>query len=900
MAIYKPSQHTPNLQEVDLTKDNTFSCIVNTSGESIVAYKMQILSGRGDQVIYAPTTPTTLTKPVKNKGILKINDIKNTLVSGLTNGKDYQWGVRVYNQAPNATTQPNTLVCDGFLVGSTKYVIWCEISEANKTDYDQIVYDRYIEFDTTRANMIKGAKDDASLEIPDTLRERKKIEWVTKELGRNKNIVKIETKEDFTYNYIDKTPFKIYQCSDEHTLKSFFADPNSNINVAHYVVIFDTPENAKKAHDASYVPSLAEIGKGDDADDDTAQHTADGLIHKPQKIIGYSSDTGEVRLGQSYSTQPINGQAYMIFEYDPVGKVCNEIIPTIENDADQTIKDNPYLTQIIGGTAITSNLYKVMTNRWDDTVKRLFIQPNINIKSDETNPNELVFDNGIRVDIQKQVYTNDSGKEIDITFDKLDNTQWLLTAPSQVNGIPPIIPQTDYKIYTDFVDSMPFNLFYARNTPELKIQCRNNNTKEESIYKEIVSDSPYSYREIGFKTLISGAQQEIKYYYYVLYDEDNNIVDKSIDIYSNEIEWVYRGLESGTEYDEPKNYTIQVVLVDEYNNSFTKSVEFGVYYNIEKGLDSFPPIPDCHEKAFKINTITPIYVESTSYVENENIITTVTNNNIDDGVVSIPKNYTLNYTKVLNEDSAIVIPEQFSLLTEFQVTGDFVSNIPNGGESEIFSFTNKTSQGQFDTYSVKLSSSMKFYMTTEENPQIMVNDDILKIRIYKNKSTTPLFCFGTNDYYRVITDDNKDYQYPSMLGYVLQNAANYEIRNSLPTVGTQGTKYILTKNTSSYQAGVWKYDNNRGWVVDYSVQFVFVENLNQLPEEYRDGFLVPENCLESDGTTLRFEDASNVYIDNSENLEAINKKFFNQKWFTFYFVLDDKGTESCMIEINKK
>jgi hypothetical protein len=40
MAIYKSSLHSPNLEEVDLSKSNTFSCMVNTSGEPILAYKM--------------------------------------------------------------------------------------------------------------------------------------------------------------------------------------------------------------------------------------------------------------------------------------------------------------------------------------------------------------------------------------------------------------------------------------------------------------------------------------------------------------------------------------------------------------------------------------------------------------------------------------------------------------------------------------------------------------------------------------------------------------------------------------------------------------------------------------------------------------------------------------------
>jgi hypothetical protein len=58
--------------------------------------------------------------------------------------------------------------------------------------------------------MIKGAKDDVSKKVPDTLRERRKIDWVTKELGYNKNFVKIETTEDFSFNYIDGTPFKLF------------------------------------------------------------------------------------------------------------------------------------------------------------------------------------------------------------------------------------------------------------------------------------------------------------------------------------------------------------------------------------------------------------------------------------------------------------------------------------------------------------------------------------------------------------------------------------------------------------------------------------------------------------------------------------------------------------------
>ena len=67
---------------------------------------------------------------------------KDALQSNLKNGKDYQWGIRTYNTTKGYTKQPNTVVCNGFLVGSTKYVI---LTKKN----DEIVEYRYLEIETT-------------------------------------------------------------------------------------------------------------------------------------------------------------------------------------------------------------------------------------------------------------------------------------------------------------------------------------------------------------------------------------------------------------------------------------------------------------------------------------------------------------------------------------------------------------------------------------------------------------------------------------------------------------------------------------------------------------------------------------------------------------------------------
>lgn len=356
------------------------------------------------------------------------------------NGKDYQWNIRTYNQNKKDTMQPNTKVCDGYLTGSTKTVLWskipyqgqmgmakagapfytdadctiqaiqrldsdsnfeqidgtlgkdreCQILNSscyffeegdkryyvkksdvttNKDLIDNIVYDRYVEFETTEDQMNLGYNPEEGKELPKAYpyKERKKIDWVTQELGYNKDIIKVEVIDDegngFTYNYYDGTPYKVFTCSDKHTVKSFFADSNQNINVADYVMLYKDKEKAREASyyrqdpihgcQKSTVPlgwylyadqSLQTILRRNPWPELPYQFQDDGkcstinvahekgslYIESPndyifkdfansesKKIIGYSSDTGELRIHDSWEQQPNNNNAYRIFEKNP-------------------------------------------------------------------------------------------------------------------------------------------------------------------------------------------------------------------------------------------------------------------------------------------------------------------------------------------------------------------------------------------------------------------------------------------------------------------------------------------------------------------------------------------------------------------------------------------------------
>ena len=47
MAIYKPSNFYPSMDEIDMLERNTFECQVNTDGSKVKAYKLKIYSDAG-------------------------------------------------------------------------------------------------------------------------------------------------------------------------------------------------------------------------------------------------------------------------------------------------------------------------------------------------------------------------------------------------------------------------------------------------------------------------------------------------------------------------------------------------------------------------------------------------------------------------------------------------------------------------------------------------------------------------------------------------------------------------------------------------------------------------------------------------------------------------------------
>ena len=841
MAVYKPSQFIPSLDEIDANQNNTFSCQVNTSGNPAKAYKLDILSIDGETTIYDGAA-TNLSSQVLNKGRLQIPNVSNTTsgMSKLVNGKDYQWGARIYDAIVGSTAQPKTLVCSGYLVGSTRYVLW------TTTDYtttpDALVMDRWIEFNmSNQSNYLP-----VPIPNPDNMvlptgayRERKQISWVENELGWNKNFIKIELEEPFTYNYKDETEFQVYLCSDQHTQTSVFIDPNDVIERGYYIEIY-TPDGQT-------------------------------LLETKRKIMGYGESTGEVRVQDPFNSIPVNGQIFKIYSYDYVTATYTEQSFTSSNK--------------VGGAPVAGT-FKVVNNRWDSSKKQLFIQPNVNIKTDITNPNEIVFDNnGARVDINKTISTTVvPRKTTDTTFNPLDNSQWLLTSgTSPTSIIPSVSPKSYYKVYSDFMDTFPFSVFYARTTPTRVLQFKNANEMVgvDNPFITVNNDTAINWRDVTFNTTwnqIEGV--EVKYYHYYLYDTNGDLVIESDDIYNSIMEWTFRGLTSGTE-TQPEQYSIKIKIVDQYDKEFTNEASFLVYYEVEQGIIPLDVSLNCDEHGMLVVPQAPVYV----LTKDDGNMPTVDSrdlNSIED-YLQIPAGEVLNYVCMDDaEQTPIVITPDFSYFTKFQLTADFLKNIKKNNEETILKIAHATdiSTGvakDFVEYSLKIGGFETFYQ--DDNGVFHLNPNVGQIKLYKENNITPIACFDGKSSYDLFENDvDKKLKKPTKVKYALQDASYgaYKSYEYLPRpyagnleLNTDTIYTALNDSIFSgeiYRAGaLYKWNGGNGYVQVTDSQYVYVETLNQVEGATYDSLGVPETCRSSDNITVGWTEFGTPYTVTAGN-----------------------------------
>lgn len=867
MPLYKPSNMQPSLSEIDITKTNTFSAQINSSGSTVKAYKFQLWSGDGNELLYDGNSQTLgVNHYIKNKGTLEFSVTPSMLGSSnkMKNGRDFQYGIRVYEAPLGSSAQPQTFVCSGFLVGTTKYVIWTLSSPTLLEE------GKYVEITASSQSAIlpPTAPNQDNITYPKSYpyKERHRIEFVNKELGWSKNITKLELDEPFTYNYPDGTAFQVYNCSNQHTLTSVYVDPNDIIERGLYIKISDTSVN--------------------------------GSSSKWRKIIGYGEETGEIRVQEPFNNMPKNGMTFTI------GKM------NVDNDNIEAVSNTG--TNVVGGVAVNGT-FTTMSNVWNGSTKRLFIQPNINIKSDATNFDELVFDiNGIitRVDILQSINTTGTlipgKKTVDTTFNKLDNTQWLLESGNLrlVTGSVPVSPQTPYQVFTDFQDSSPLAYFYARKTPNLRIQFKNYNDPDEPEYKpqniptNIDSYLPgVPWRDIYFQTQYTSANNvQIKYYQYRLYiDDETEPIAESEEKYDTDLDWYFRGFQTPDDQTEPgKIYRIEIRVVDEYNKEFIESNQFRVSYKVEQSFVPISTTLNCDERCMEIKVTTPAFVKTTDWGNKK----TVTEEDLDrkNKYLSIPADKVLNYTNLKDiQSSPYTIPNNFTLYTQFQITGDFADQVKTGEELMVLEFSYENQQKQNDVVKLTFGGITSFYM---EDDQVVTNEKRFKLMLYINDEPANLFKRpdGTMVNYIDLTESTDSFITATNIRNALQYVDKFISSNTFPNQPVENTVYVLNNtliyNGITYKAGPYTWSKTKGWEIQSQYEYFFLENTAQVPGGTHANLDVPPNCQGVYGA-IKWQDINNIWID-TENVASKNKENLNRYWFEFYFV--SKGSKkTCQL-----
>ena len=851
--IYKASSLSPNLNEIDIlsTSRNPFQAQVNTLGTSVKAYSVNILSGDGATTILNQPSQAlgqeirnkeqlTLTLTVDSSGnsaTFKEEGKKGLSMTAqceenqsLQNGKDYQWNIRMYeNHSPRtADEDPTTLVCSGFTVGSTTSVIWVDLSNISKESdkqvvKDQLKYDRWIEISASSKNdgmMAITLPNEDDLAYPTTwpYRERRQINWVYTDLGWDKDIVKIELTESFTYNYTNGKTFTLYNVSDQHTLTNFYVEPNDDIELGNYISL-NSNDSEKR------------------------------------KIIGYGQETGEIRLQEGFSTVPKNGDTYKLWTKDLTSSSGTFTQKTYHSSAERKV----------GGAPITNPNFKIMTSYWNSEADhQIFIQPNINIKSDTLNPPQIVWENGVRLNIEQEISTLGqyvAGKKTDITFNKLDNTQWLLKgnckiATQSTGDIQQIIvPQTDYTVYTDFMDSIPNAVLYARQAPTLGIKYKDYRELDlENIpYINIDQSVPAPWRDVAFLgTWNSINNVEIKYYHYYLYSIDNynneTLIAESDDIYDSSLEWNFKGFETNN------FYKVRITIHDKYGKAYSEEDTFYIEYAVYSSVVPLANSLICDEQAIKLEVVSPVYVISTDKGSEK----TITSNDVY--LSSNSKYYyadttsgrVLNYTQVADANNTpIQIPEVFSFFTRFRfpyVTSDskvgFFNNI-TGTDLKTLMEVAHASYTQFYLNQVDTVLYNELYSTlyTRQDNQALADaiplyPDGISIVLYSDE-TTP------------IKDDAGKIVYYTLSSYTM-SSTKIVVEEKIDTPVTSFDHYVYYDKVTKDEIGSSASLNN-GQLDRRSIYLSIFSDENSA-DEYKKllsynketGELVIESSLKSD------------------------------------------------------
>ena len=681
--------------------------------------------------------------------------------------------------------------------------------------------------------------------------QQEKIIQVDKNVGDH-NLVKTTFEKPFEYNPIDGQDLRLGYVSEDFDSDRIYIEP---------IAEFDNSDSF------SYIKIVPHTGLLE-----TSQQINATTVESNQyfhKIINYVGTTGEVTLYNSMDYIPSIQFLYQIYK---------------RNASDNTKYD------LVGGSWGTNYCYlggqqndylDIFTNHYVRAQSSngenvyfdyLFVQPNIAIKDDPFYPMSL------------EVYNNDHKAVVHITdlwrsnngvsegeaqiptinaIDKLDNSMWLVVVKNftgDYNGLSSdygddqenvviiddsrknlILPQTAYKIYTNFVDSTPEGYFYCRYNKHIGFNVCNLNNVEDTIYIEgnDLHDNAIDFRDLFIKcscqdideqgTLLGVNNVPIKEYRYEIMSADNEVIYDSGELYDGKLECQFRGCINNTVYH------IKIYIEDNYGKLFTSRIKIHVNYVEVIDKNNITITSVCEKQAIHLD-FSPIK----QFQANGNIVgTTGVAVQIGEGGLTFDRieDHTLN---------TVELPNTFSFIFTFSLNANIVLDQNIHLINQVV--TDETTNSLQDTYSIYLDT--RPYLL--DNGVYSINERYMQLLVFKN--------------------DTYDADNPCCVYDLLTN----EFKQTLQFA------YILQKDSA---------------VPHNNYIYIAPSNIQEVSESDRAMFMntIPSSCVDEAGVLTMFRDDGSTTEDDVFLISDVlnNGDYFINKYQVY---LSNMSRINCVIK----
>jgi hypothetical protein len=576
--------------------------------------------------------------------------------------------------------------------------------------------------------------------------------------------------------------------------------------------------------------------------------------HSLHKIINYVSSTGEVTLFNQLDYIPTIQYVYQIFKRDASDNTKYNRV------AGSSGADLWYLGGLSQDTVdIYSNHSEIGSNMEgiDYMFDYLFVQPNYAIKNDVIHPMHLEIYN---TQYKEKMYLIDKydmqGKSVEV-IDYLDNSMWLVYAKNMASasselgfstdllfaGAPTglALPQTAYKIYTNFVDSTPEGYFYCRYNKHIGFDVCNLNNVEDKVYIEgnNLHDNAIDFRDLFIKcscqdideqgTLLGVNNVPIKEYRYEIMSADNEVIYDSGEMYDGKLECQFRGCINDTAY------YIKIYIEDNYGKLFTSRIKIHVNYIEVIDKNNITITSVCEKQAIHLD-FSPIK----QFQANGNIVgTTGVAVQIGEGGLTFDRieDHTLN---------TVELPNTFSFIFTFSLNANIVLDQNIHLINQVV--TDETTNSLQDTYSIYLDT--RPYLLN--NGVYSINERYMQLLAFKN--------------------DTYDTDNPCCVYDLLTN----EFKQTLQFA------YILQKDSA---------------VPHNNYIYIAPSNIQEVSESDRAMFMntIPSSCIDEAGVLTMFRDDGSTTEDDVFLISDVlnNGDYFINKYQMY---LSNMSRINCVIK----